>query len=184
MTTLAVFGFLVSGHAMAQKNYGPGWQQPGQGGPPHRRGDGFSELGDNIFVESPRVCDVTHVKIIVTGDNIQVNDLRVLYGNGVLDDVEVRERFQENSQSHYKKLRLFQRGQGRCIEGFTIDATGDRDSDAAFVTMYALQGIQNGHYAEIKLGSAYIKDLRRRRDEHRRGRGQWPPGRPGRPGRP
>lgn len=182
---IVLMGLLVSHASHAQKNYGVGWEQPdgpGRGGPPQRRGDGMVEYLDDLFVSTPQTCNLTHVKIMVTGDNVRVEDLDVLYGNGEMDDISVRERFAENSQSRYARLEAGRRGV-RCVDGFSVEARSDYDHDRAAVTMVGLQLQRNGDYSEVILGTAYIREFKRRRDDFRRGRGRggWDHGPGGRP---
>ena len=56
-------------------------------GPRH----GYSEMQGKRFVNiGAEVCGVTEVRIIVRGDNVTINDVDLLFGNGATQDIQVR----------------------------------------------------------------------------------------------
>lgn len=110
--------------------------------------------GNTKYVTIRRVCDVSHIRIIVTGDNIRINDFDILFGNGQTQDIPLREKFRRDSTSAWKDLR----GQVRCIQGFSVRATPDFDWNNARIHVIGLQQTGWGP-RQVELGSIKIRDF-------------------------
>lgn len=72
--------------------------------------------GDFIKVRGGQECGLTHFKIGVRGDGAVIKDLRVVFGNGDVQDISVRERFQPGTDSRWVDLQ----GDKRCITGVFV----------------------------------------------------------------
>ena len=95
---------------------------------------GFSDAHGKRYVNiGAEVCGVTAVRIHVQGDNLRINDLDVLFGNGATEDIRVRNNFLPDQTSRWIRLQ----GGPRCIKGLFIDAEGDNDRHNATVTLQA-----------------------------------------------
>ena len=79
------------------------------------------------------VCGVTEVRIYVQGDNLRINDLDVMFGDGATQDIRLRNKFSPGQTSRWIRLN---RGP-RCIKGLFLDADGDKDRHNATVTLQA-----------------------------------------------
>lgn len=110
--------------------------------------------GGYVFVNTPRICNLTNVRLHIRGDNLLIQDFKVLFGNGDIQDIPTRERFAQNSYTNWKDLQ----GGQRCIEGFAVKARPDRDFDNARVV---LQGLQQLGWRQnvVVLGSALVRDF-------------------------
>lgn len=124
------------------------------------------------------ICDLTHIKLVVTGDNATINDFDVVFGNNSTVNVPVRLRYEENSQTLWKSLDA----NARCVKGYDIDASSDRDGDRAQVEVWGLQKVKTrrggytSEFREVLLDTINLRENRGRR----RHDGDWQPGRPGR----
>lgn len=83
-------------------------------------------------------CGLTHVKLRVRGDGAEIYRLSVRYGNGVRDELEVRERFAPNTESRWIDLR----GGRRCVEGVYV--YGQSDNRRPQQTRVVLFGLRDG----------------------------------------
>jgi len=152
---------LLSVPALAQDGgYGPGY-----GGGPYGRYDdqrqpqyGWSEAHGKRYVNiGAEVCGVRQVRILVQGDNVNINDLDVLFGNNATQDIRVRTSFSPGQASRWIDLP----GDERCIKGFFLDASGDRDRHNATVTLQAVMAQYD--YAVNISEPVLIRDFRRYR---------------------
>lgn len=140
----------------------------GGGGIEFRVGDdGFVSWNEDLYVPTRRECNLRSVYIGVRGGDVEINDLDVVFGNGEMQDIRVRQYFREGSYSNEKALR----GGKRCLVGFKIDAkTLSRwRGSRARVTLYAEQVRPNGRVREVELGSVRVDDYFNRREWH----GRW-----------
>ena len=95
---------------------------------------GYSDMHGKRYVNiGAEVCGVTEVRIHVQGDNLRINDLDVLFGNGATQDIPLRSNFSPDRTSRWVRLD----GGPRCIKGLFIDAEGDNDRHNATVTLQA-----------------------------------------------
>ncbi|HEY8278204.1 MAG TPA: hypothetical protein VIH99_01185 [Bdellovibrionota bacterium] len=88
---------------------------------------------DFIRVDSNEGCGVTKFKMVVKGDGAQINDLKVVFGNNEIQDIQVRDRFEAGSESQWKDLN----GGSRCIKGIYVNGRSfrnrPRESKVVFV---------------------------------------------------
>jgi hypothetical protein len=101
---------------------------------------GYSEAYGRRYVNiGAEVCGVTDVRIVVQGDNVNINDIDVLFGSGATQDISVRTSFSPGQASRWVPLK----GGPRCIQGFFLDAAGDADRRNATVTLQAVTAQYN-----------------------------------------
>lgn len=135
---------------------------PGPGVPdiPFLHFDDSQIFRDNgrVYIRTPEVCKLTHVLVHVTGDDVRIDDLDVMYARGERQDIGVRETFREGSFSRWKRLS----GDGtRCIVAFSIKASSRLNFRDARVHLYGLQQSRWGGTQEVKIGSVRVRDLPR-----------------------
>jgi hypothetical protein len=163
-----VYSLIVSMLVPLAASADQGWRGQGQWQP--NRGGGRDIIND-IGMELPpdqfyfgnnkrkyrtirRVCDISHIRLIITGDNIRIQDFDLLFGNGDTQDIPMRARFKKDSTTVWKDLR----GGTRCVQGFSIAATPDFDWDNAVVHVIGLQQTGWGP-RQLQLGSIKIRDF-------------------------
>ncbi len=106
------------------------------------------------YVNTPRICDLSTVRLHVTGDNLLIQDFDILFGNGDIQDIPTRDRFARNSYTNWKDLD----GRRRFIEGFRVRARPDRDWNNARVTLQAVQHVGWGENL-VNVGTALVRDF-------------------------
>ncbi len=95
------------------------------------------------YIDTPDVCNATHVQLQVTQDEAFIEELWVQFRNGTVQKVPVRFLFNPNTSpngvaiSNWKDLN----GNQRCISGFYIKGSSDYDYRSAFVSVYAFRGV-------------------------------------------
>src|SRR5687767_6943152 len=66
---------------------------------------GYSEAHGKRYVNiGAQVCGVTQVRILVQGDNVEINDLDVLFGDESTQDIRVRRSFAPGQVSRWVDL--------------------------------------------------------------------------------
>lgn len=95
---------------------------------------GFSDMHGKRYVNiGAEFCGVTEVRIHVQRDNLKINDLDVLFGDGSTQDIRLRNNVAPGQASRW--IRLI--NGPRCIKGLFINAEGDKDRNNATVTLQA-----------------------------------------------
>ncbi|MCB0392476.1 MAG: hypothetical protein KDD58_14395 [Bdellovibrionales bacterium] len=132
-----------------------------------RHGDRYDNGRRSYELLDKLECGLTHIKIVVVGDNATITDFDVMFGNNSTQDVTIREYFREGSETLWKDLSAGV----RCIKGLDIDATSDRDYDRAFLQVWGLKkiGKANSDYQEVLLDTINVKENYERRRRHRGG---------------
>ena len=138
MTKLAIFALcaLLSVPALAQDRGPGGFGRNDRDDREDRRQPryGFSDMHGKRYVNiGAEVCGVTEVRIHVEGDNLTINDLDLLFGDGSIQDIRLRNNFAPGQVSRWIRLA----GGPRCVKGLFIDASGDNDRRNAAVTLQA-----------------------------------------------
>lgn len=72
---------------------------------------------DFIAVEGGQVCGLSAFKIAIRGDDARIRDLKVLFGNGQMQDIPVRLNFARGTDSRWVDLA----GDTRCIKGIYVN---------------------------------------------------------------
>ena len=67
------------------------------------------------------------------GDNLTIDDLDVLFGDGTTQDMRLRNSFMRGQTSRWIRLN----GGARCVKGLYLEARGDNDRNNATVTLQA-----------------------------------------------
>jgi hypothetical protein len=158
---ILALGALLCVPALAQ-DQGYGY---GQYGREHRGNDdqrgprhGYSEAHGKRYVNiGAEVCGVTEVRIVVRGDNLNINDVDVLFGNGATQNIPVRRSLSAGQASRWIRMS----GGARCVKGLFLDATGDADRQNATVTLQARMPAQYDYTVNIS-EPILVRDFGRR----------------------
>lgn len=71
---------------------------------------------DGDYIRLNNACNLTAFQIGVRGDAAEIYDLKVVFGNGDVQDIAVREHFMPGSDSRFIDLE----GDTRCIQGVYV----------------------------------------------------------------
>jgi hypothetical protein len=111
--------------------------------PQYLGGTFLTYFREGKYVDTPDVCNATHVQLQVTQDEALIEELWVQFRNGQMQKIPVRFLFNPNTSptgvaiSQWKDLN----GNQRCISGFYIKGSSDFDYRSAFVSVYAYRGV-------------------------------------------
>ena len=110
----------------------------------------FDRDADAIRV--PHICGVTNIQMTVRGNDAQVDYLMVRFGNGSVQQLNLRDYFREGSSSRAIDLN----GEGRCIDEIFVQGrtrTNGRQAQLLFTGFTLMQPIDN----PVLLGSTSLE---------------------------
>jgi len=97
-------------------------------------------------------CDITHMQMRVSGADLTVRSLFVQYGDGSMEEVQVREAFEKGSTSRWIDLA----GGTRCVRTVYLEATNNSDRRRATIQFFGKKD-----YTEQRLGRLLIENAER-----------------------
>lgn len=108
--------------------------------------------GDFIPVRGGRACNLSAFQIGIRGDAAEIRDLRVIFGNGRMQDMPVRQRFRAGENSRWIDLR----GDDRCIQGVYV--FGRSRTGTPRQTRVVLRGRQDNADPAVLLGRTRLQN--------------------------
>jgi hypothetical protein len=135
--------------------------------PPHRWGrtnppprynerGRFFEYDGRQFINVPDTCNANYVRFEVHGDNLIINSLEVIFGNGETQQLAFRGGVY---RPQHPQQWIDLKGSNRCIMGFFLDAysEGDMDLQGSYIALYA--SVNEGwRSTNVFLENVYIAD--------------------------
>lgn len=113
--------------------------------------------GDYIQVQGGAVCGLTHFQIAIRKDGALINDLKVVFGNNEVQDIQVRTRFEAGTESRWVDLD----GNQRCIKAVIVYGQSfQRTDQSAKVVLFGLKGGAAGNEDTILLGTTRMGNQR------------------------
>lgn len=76
----------------------------------------LTNRNDGDYITVNRVCGLTSIQMSVQGDGAVIEDLKFVFGNGSVQDVRVRRRFDQGTTSRWIDLD----GAKRCVKGIYV----------------------------------------------------------------
>ncbi len=116
----------------------------------------FFEYDGRQFINVPDTCNANYVRFQVHGDNLIINSLEVLFGNGETQQLAFRGGLY--SPEHPQQW-IDLKGNNRCIMGFFLDAysDGDMDLQGSYISLHA--SVNEGWRSiNVFLENVYIAD--------------------------
>lgn len=110
--------------------------------------------GDFIPVRGGKACGLSAFQIGIRGDGAQIHDLRVIFGNGQMQDMPVRQQFRAGDNSRWIDLR----GDERCLQGVYV--FGRSRSGNPRQTRVVLRGLKNESDPAVLLGRTRLQNGR------------------------